>query len=127
MLSGSRQAICNSLHSDKRQAIFRKGPSKGLSNGYLEKRRQLQLSRSHLHVSEIFEVADVISIGRDLLSLGTAAGITVALAWSSLPLMRASAGAKPDRTLDEEDAGGVKWGVMSVVSFLPLFNWLVCS
>lgn len=75
--------------------------------------------------SEVFEVADVISIGKSLIGLGTGVSILAALTWSSLPLLSSSKEALSTRNADDEDAIGVKWGVMSVLSFIPLFNWLV--
>ena len=74
---------------------------------------------------EVFEAAGVIEIGRGILGLGTGVGILAALTWSGLPVISASSGGKKRDNVDEEDAIGVKWGVMTVLSFLPLFNWLV--
>lgn len=76
---------------------------------------------------EVFQVAGIIEVGRGILGLGTGVGILAALTWSGLPVISASNKQKEQRNnVDDEDAIGVKWGVMTLLSFLPLFNWLVC-
>lgn len=90
--------------------------------------RDLASRSSRLSAAEeVFELAGVVEIGRDILGLGTGVGILAALAWSGLPVISASDKSKSRRSVDDEDAVGVKWGVMTVLSFLPLFNWLVCN
>ena len=32
-----------------------------------------------------------------------------------------------DKVWENQDKEGAKWGIMSVISFLPVFNWLVSS
>lgn len=76
-------------------------------------------------IVEVFEVADVVSAGKTLIELGLGGGILAALSWSSLPLLSGKASSYVRKDVNEEDAIGIKWGVMSVLSFLPLFNWLV--
>lgn len=74
---------------------------------------------------EVFQVAGIIEVGRGILGLGTGVGILAALTWSGLPVISASNKQKEQRNnVDDEDAIGVKWGVMTLLSFLPLFNWL---
>ena len=75
-------------------------------------------------LNEAFEIAGIVSVGTNILGLAAGVGIVTSLAWSTLPVLSAPKEASAGRSLGEEDAGGIKWGVMSVLSFLPLFNWL---
>ena len=104
-----------------RQVFFNDKSSSRLCHRIL-KRKKSSLSATQ----EMYEVAGVVEIGRNILGLGSGVGILAALAWSGLPVLSASSGQKKRRNVDDEDAIGVKWGVMTVLSFLPLFNWLVC-
>lgn len=76
--------------------------------------------------NELYVVADALATLKTFTSVGAAVGILTALTWSSLPLLATPPDKEPPATSDEEeDEAGIKWGLMSVVSCLPLFNWLV--
>ena len=135
MICGVGQSVlssagsCQDFHSEAsvgvRQALLKK---RGLRTVYADRLGQSCRFRKRdtsLQASEVFEIADVLSVSSSVVGLGTAAGIVAALAWSTLPVIQSSSDSKLDRSLDKEDEGGIKWGVMSVLSFLPLFNWLV--
>ena len=70
------------------------------------------------------------SAAADLLSIGFLTAATAGLVYSATPLLTGKS--KQDNqgksdTYGETDAEpeGIKWGVMSVVSFIPLVNWTV--
>ena len=76
--------------------------------------------------------ASVISsaLTADLLSVGFFSAATAGLLYSVTPLLTGKAKQANQGKLDsygETDAEpeGIKWGVMSVVSFIPLVNWTV--
>lgn len=76
--------------------------------------------------------ASVVSSGLagDLLSVGFFSTATAGLLYSATPLLTGKAKQANQGKSDaygETDAEpeGIKWGVMSVVSFIPLFNWTV--
>jgi hypothetical protein len=59
------------------------------------------------------------------------AAIIGGIAYSAIPLLNGEAKRRNEGRLDdsqgveEADVSDVKWGVMTVLSFFPLFNWLV--
>ena len=70
------------------------------------------------------------ALAADLLSVGFFSTATAGLLYSATPLLTGKAKQANQGKSDaygETDAEpeGIKWGVMSVVSFIPLFNWTV--
>ena len=54
--------------------------------------------------------------------------IALEIGISALPLITGAAKGKQRQELDDEDESeGIKWGAMTVISFIPLLNWLVMS
>lgn len=74
----------------------------------------------------LYETADAVSAVKSTVSVVASTGILLTLATSALPLQQSQKRTEARQTSNEEEAEGVKWGLMSVVSCLPLFNWLVC-
>jgi hypothetical protein len=61
---------------------------------------------------------------------GISAAIIGGIAYSAIPLLNGEAERRNASRLDdvdEADSDDVKWGTMSVISFIPLLNWLVGS
>lgn len=50
---------------------------------------------------------------------------TASILKSASALLTASTSKSPVRDTEEEESVGVQWGVMALISVLPLFNWLV--
>ena len=79
--------------------------------------------------------ASVISsaLTADLLSVGFFSAATAGLLYSATPLLtgkakQANQGKSDGYGETDAEPEGIKWGVMSVVSFIPLVNWTVsCS
>lgn len=70
-------------------------------------------------------VSDAVAVVKNVASLATGVGILAALGWSAIPVIPSPKGNDPSsKAVSEEDAEGVKWGLMSVISCLPIFNWL---
>lgn len=59
------------------------------------------------------------------------AAILGGIAYSAVPILNGDAKRRNQGRLDdpegveEADVDGVKWGTMTVISFIPVFNWLV--
>ena len=73
-----------------------------------------------------------ISAANELLSVGFYTAAAAGLLYSVTPLLTGKSKeenqGKSDNYGDTDaDPEGIKWGVMSVVSFIPLFNWTVHS
>ena len=69
-------------------------------------------------------------LNNSLVELSVGVAIVAGLGYSALPLVTGRARVRNvDREdkaedLDEVEGEEVKWGVMTVISFIPLFNWL---
>lgn len=70
------------------------------------------------------------AISADLLSVGFFSAASAGLLYSATPLLtgkakQANQGKKDGYGETDSDPEDIKWGVMSVVSFIPLVNWTV--
>lgn len=70
------------------------------------------------------------ALAADLLSVGFFSTATAGLLYSATPLLtgkakQANQGKSDGYGETDAEPEGIKWGVMSVVSFIPLFNWTV--
>lgn len=94
----------------------------------VKKTRQHNVGKSTsaaLPVSDVAESGSLIST-LFVSSIGVAIAINIGI--SALPLLSGAAESKlaaRKNNIDEDETDEVKWGVMSVISFLPLLNWLV--
>lgn len=73
-----------------------------------------------------------ISAANELLSVGFYTAAAAGLLYSATPLLTGKSkdenqGKSDNYGETDADPEGIKWGVMSVVSFIPLFNWTVHS
>ena len=88
-------------------------------------------SRHKQHSRHIRRPSVVSSaLSADLLSVGFFSAATAGLLYSATPLLTGKAKqanqGKSDGLGDTDiEPAGIKWGVMSVVSFIPLVNWTV--
>ena len=67
---------------------------------------------------------------QDILAIGFLTSASAGLLYSAVPLLTGQSKEKNQSRLDtykdkDADPDDVKWGVMSVVSFIPLVNWTV--
>ena len=75
---------------------------------------------------QVFEAADAFSIIKSATDLAVGVGVLAALTYSVLPLIATNRDKNRENlAAKEEEAEEVKWGVMTLLSCLPLFNWLV--
>lgn len=82
-------------------------------------------SATALPISDIVETGSFVNT-LFVSSVGVAIAINIGI--SALPLLSGAAenkSAARTGNTDEDESEEVKWGVMSVISFLPLLNWLV--
>lgn len=72
-----------------------------------------------------------IAASGDLLDTLFASGVSLSIAVnigiSALPLLVGARDAEKLKQIEEDDAQDIKWGVMSLLSFFPLLNWLVSA
>jgi len=73
-----------------------------------------------------------ISAANEFLSVGFYTAAAAGLLYSATPLLTGKSKEENQGKSDnygetDADPEGIKWGVMSVVSFIPLFNWTVHS
>ena len=74
----------------------------------------------------MFEAADAFSLIKSATNLAVGVGVLAALTYSVLPLIATNRdNNKESLAAKEEEGDDVKWGVMTILSCLPLFNWLV--
>ena len=87
--------------------------------------RRSKCAARRLKITSLFDnpssTLDTILVSTVSLAIATEIGI------SALPLITGTAEAKVKKPSDEEDEEeeGIKWGVMTIVSCIPLLNWLV--
>jgi len=73
----------------------------------------------------LYEVAAAGDILDALFISGISLSIAVNIGVSALPLLVGPKDAVKLKQIREDDSQDIKWGVMSIISFFPLLNWLV--
>lgn len=81
---------------------------------------------SHVPASSVlYEVAAAGDFLDTLFISGVSLSIAVNIGISALPLLVGVKDAEKLKQAVEDDTQDIKWGVMSLLSFFPLLNWLV--
>ncbi len=75
----------------------------------------------------LYEVAAAGDILDVLFISGISLSIAVNIGVSALPLLVGPKDAMKLKQIREDDGQDIKWGVMSILTFFPLLNWLVKS
>ena len=75
----------------------------------------------------LYEVAAAGDILDVLFISGISLSIAVNIGVSALPLLVGPKDVVKLKQIREDDSQDIKWGVMSILSFFPLLNWLVKS
>ena len=75
----------------------------------------------------LYEVAAAGDILDVLFISGISLSIAVNIGVSALPLLVGPKDAMKLKQIREDDGQDIKWGVMSILPFFPLLNWLVKS
>ena len=75
----------------------------------------------------LYEVAAAGDILDVFFISGISLSIAVNIGVSALPLLVEPKDAVKLKQIREDDSQDIKWGVMSILSFFPLLNWLVNS
>ena len=77
------------------------------------------------------QVLHEVAVSGDLLDTlfvsGVSLSIAVNIGISALPLLVGAKDAEKLKQIEEDDTQDIKWGVMSLLSFFPLLNWLVSA
>ncbi len=75
--------------------------------------------------SALYEIAAAGDFLDTLFISGVSLSIAVNICISALPLLVGAKDAEKLKQAAEDDDQDIKWGVMSLLSFFPLLNWLV--
>ena len=75
--------------------------------------------------SVLYEIAAAGDFLDTLFISGVSLSIAVNIGISALPLLTGGRDAEKLKQAVEDDTEDIKWGVMSLLSFFPLLNWLV--
>ena len=107
---------------------FHKASSSNLERRYAWKGKSV-LRPPHVRrmttKAALYELAASGDILDTLFVSGISLGIALNIGVSALPLLVGAQDAKKLRQAVEDDTEDIKWGVMSLLSFFPLLNWLV--
>ncbi len=75
----------------------------------------------------LYEVAVSGDLLDTLFASGVVLSVAVNIGISALPLLLGAKHAEKLKKMEEDDTQDIKWGVMSLLSFFPLLNWLVIA
>ena len=107
---------------------FRKVSSSSLKRRYARQGKSV-LRLPHVRRvttnAALYELAASGDILDTLFVSGISLSIALNIGVSALPLLVGAQDAKKLKQAVEDDTEDIKWGVMSLLSFFPLLNWLV--
>ena len=107
---------------------FRKASSSSLKRRHALKGKSVLRSPDVRRMTANAALYDLAASG-DILDTLFVSGISLSIALnigvSAIPLLVGAQDAKKLKQAVEDDTEDIKWGVMSLLSFFPLLNWLV--
>ncbi len=118
------QSVCSFRHAIAVQRVHLLSKQRRIS----VPQRPLQKRESTICLAfstPVYELAESGNLLSTLFVGSVSLAIAVNIAISSLPLLTGASKPPSAKKEDVEDQDDVKWGVMSVISFIPLLNWLV--
>ena len=121
---GSKAFACQSINISS----FHKASSSSLKRRYAWEGKSVLRSphvRRMTTTAALYELAASGDILDTLFVSGISLSIALNIGVSAVPLLVGAQDAKKLKKAIEDDTEDIKWGVMSLLSFFPLLNWLV--